>query len=453
MCFLVPLITDLNIVLVCFFFLLHVPFGCMYMCLIYTHCETYTGVCHLAGKLIDRFETTQKELEITDREAHLIRVAGLCHDLGHGPFSHVFDSEFIPRVTGGTIDWHHEKASLMMFRDMIEKHNLDYEKNEIRLVESLITGEKPKNAPLNSERYEKKFFWQIVANKTNSVDVDKFDYLARDSYNLGLKTSYDFTRIMQYCKVIDGEICYYSKEAYNLYEMFHTRYSLHKQIYTHRVGKAVEYMITDALIEANPYLKISDSIHDPEEYMNMTDCILHQIESSKAPELAAAKAIIRRIRTRDLYKFVNEQQISTALKVTENDILAYQSSDQVQLRPEDVIIHDLKINYAMKDRDPVRHCKFYQSGILVPFYIESKNSVSMLIPECFEERYIRLYVRNKNHLEAAQTAFKNWSAQMEKINKKSNKDTSKHLPDVSYAEKSPRYPNMNLSRRELDFDC
>jgi hypothetical protein len=107
----------------------------------------------------------------------------------------------------------------------------------------------------------------------------------------------------------------------------------------------------------------------------------------------------------------------------------------------------------MKDCDPVRHCKFYQSGNPTPFYIESKNSVSMLIPECFEERYIRLYVRNKDHLEAAYIAFKNWSAQIEKINNKANKDANDHLSDKSDVDRSSRSPNMNLSRKKVDFDC
>jgi len=49
---------------------------------------------------------------------------------------------------------------------------------------------------------------------------------------------------MNFCKVIDDEICFHSKEVYTVYEMFHTRYSLFKQVYSHRVGKAIEYMIT-----------------------------------------------------------------------------------------------------------------------------------------------------------------------------------------------------------------
>jgi len=38
--------------------------------------------------------------------------------------------------------------------------------------------------------------FDIVSNQRNSVDVDKFDYLARDCYNLGIKSSYDFSRFV-----------------------------------------------------------------------------------------------------------------------------------------------------------------------------------------------------------------------------------------------------------------
>lgn len=41
---------------------------------------------------------------------------------------------------------------------------------------------------------DRSFLYEIVANGRNSIDVDKFDYLARDTFNLGLKSSYDFTR-------------------------------------------------------------------------------------------------------------------------------------------------------------------------------------------------------------------------------------------------------------------
>jgi deoxynucleoside triphosphate triphosphohydrolase SAMHD1 len=115
--------------------------------------------------------------------------------------------------------------------------------------------------------HEKAFLWDIVSNSRNSIDVDKFDYLARDCHNLGMKCSYDCSRLLTFSRVIDNEICFHHKEVYNIYEMFHTRYSLFKQVYTHRVGKAVEYMILDILSLADPYLNISSQLDSPQEYV------------------------------------------------------------------------------------------------------------------------------------------------------------------------------------------
>ena len=78
--------------------------------------------------------------------------------------------------------------------------------------------------------------YQIVANHKNSVDVDKFDYISRDCHYLGIKASYDFSRLMTLSRVIDNNVCFHSKAVYDLYELFHTRASLFKRVYTHRVG-------------------------------------------------------------------------------------------------------------------------------------------------------------------------------------------------------------------------
>jgi len=56
------------------------------------------------------------------------------------------------------------------------------------------------------------WIFEIVANKTNSIDVDKFDYLVRDGYHVGIKeTLIDFKTLMKEARVINDEICYPSK--------------------------------------------------------------------------------------------------------------------------------------------------------------------------------------------------------------------------------------------------
>ena len=71
--------------------------------------EHSVGVCHLAEDVIQRFQVAQPSLEISEDDVEAVRVAGLCHDLGHGPFSHVFDAEFIPRVCGPNSSFKHEQ--------------------------------------------------------------------------------------------------------------------------------------------------------------------------------------------------------------------------------------------------------------------------------------------------------------------------------------------------------
>lgn len=87
--------------------------------------------------------------------------------------------------------------------------------------------------------------------------MDKFDYILRDCHNLGLKSSYDSSRLMNFSRVIDGIICFlifldqicYSKSVVqDVYQLFHTRMNNFKTVYLHKTSKAIEYMIVDMLL-------------------------------------------------------------------------------------------------------------------------------------------------------------------------------------------------------------
>ena len=56
------------------------------------------GVAHLARLMVQHLQKNQPELGITEREVECVQIAGLCHDLGHGPWSHIWDNTFIPRA-------------------------------------------------------------------------------------------------------------------------------------------------------------------------------------------------------------------------------------------------------------------------------------------------------------------------------------------------------------------
>ncbi|XP_046895387.1 deoxynucleoside triphosphate triphosphohydrolase SAMHD1-like [Hypomesus transpacificus] len=218
----------------------------------HTRFEHSIGVSHLAGRLVKELKEQQPELEITCRDFLCVQIAGLCHDLGHGPFSHLFDGMFIPKVIVGST-WKHEDASVAMFDYLVSNNTLEMEQHGLVLPEDLdfikeqITGpidKTPGKWPYKGRPVEKSFLYDIIANKRNGVDVDKWDYFARDSYYLGLQSNFDHDRFIKFARVckVDGksQICTRDKEVDNLYDMFHTRFSLHRRAYQHKVVEAIQ---------------------------------------------------------------------------------------------------------------------------------------------------------------------------------------------------------------------
>jgi HD superfamily phosphohydrolase len=89
--------------------------------------------------------------------------------------------------------------------------------------------------------------------------------------------------LIEKCRVINGNICFHSKDDYNIYGLFQSRYKLFKDIYTNSIGIAIDYMVADALLEASTCYKYLEYIKDPSQYVLLTDCILENIQHSKKP--------------------------------------------------------------------------------------------------------------------------------------------------------------------------
>lgn len=61
----------------------------------FEHC---VGTAWLAYKIVKKLKKKQPELGITERDVKCLAIAGLCHDLGHGPYSHLFDGDFLKNL-------------------------------------------------------------------------------------------------------------------------------------------------------------------------------------------------------------------------------------------------------------------------------------------------------------------------------------------------------------------
>lgn len=363
----------------------------------HTRFEHSIGVGYLSGNLLLNLKKDQPELEITNKYINIVQLSGLLHDIGHGPFSHIFDSEFIPLIYPNS-NYKHEQMSNQMIEYLIDDNNIDIDQSDINLIKNIIDGPKNINNRLNNNNY----LYEIVANSTNCIDVDKFDYLSRDMYYLfGSEKTYNFNRIFKYNRIIDNTICYNSKITFDIYNLFQQRYLMHKQIYNHKTGKGIEYMICDILLKANNKLKIAECIYNPEEFINLTDEILNIIKISKDPDLKESKDIITRLEKRDIYKFIDEYIVPIELidyikTINAIDIISQNSELSNLITIDDIIIFDKKMNYNLNDKNPVDNVYFYNIKNKDYKYKKNKENISLLLPDIFEERIIRIYSKINN---------------------------------------------------------
>ncbi|XP_022597665.1 deoxynucleoside triphosphate triphosphohydrolase SAMHD1-like isoform X1 [Seriola dumerili] len=413
--------------------------------------EHSIGVGYLAGRLVQALNERQPELLISRRDILCVQIAGLCHDLGHGPFSHMFDGIFIPKARPG-ITWKHETASSAMFdylindnglKPVMEQHGLVLPV-DLDFIKEQIAGPLDTNAAQGQEwRYkgrpeDKSFLYEIVANKRNGIDVDKWDYFARDCYHLGIQNNFDYHRFLKFARVckVDGQkhICTRDKEVGNLYDMFHTRNCLHRRAYQHKVGSIIETMITEAFLKADKHIKIegskgkiftlSTAIDDMEAYTKLTDHVFEQILHSSSVELAEARQILRNIVCRRLYKCLGQTQPDKPLSVTQDMInnwaedlaesIPQSGAQDISLQPEDFIVNVIVMDYGMKEKNPINNVRFYCKDDLTTAIQIRKNQVSKLLPEQFVEQLIRVYCKKTDDksLEAAKKHFVQWCMDM-----------------------------------------
>lgn len=100
--------------------------------------------------MMKKLQKKQRSLEISDRDIYNVSIAGLCHDLGHGPFSHVFDNHFLRSVLTDGREWTHEWASTRLLEYMVDQSTqgedddrdpIDLSHDDVRLICDLIEGE------------------------------------------------------------------------------------------------------------------------------------------------------------------------------------------------------------------------------------------------------------------------------------------------------------------------
>ncbi|WRX22162.1 HD domain - like 5 [Theobroma cacao] len=378
---------------------------------VHSRFEHSLGVYWLAGEAIHKLKTYQGlELGIDRFDVQTVKIAGLLHDVGHGPFSHLFEREFLPQVLNG-FKWAHEQMSAKLIDHIVDVHHIDVEAEMIKRVKELILASSEFALPKSAK--EKQFLYDIVANGRNGIDVDKFDYIYRDSRACGLGCSFDFQRLMETMRVLGDEICYRAKDYLSIHKLFATRADLYRTVYTHSKVKAVELMVVDALLKANSYLEISSSIQDPSEYWKLDDTIIKTIETAPDEELRESRDLIRRIRRRNLYQFCNEfavpkDKLEHFKNVTAQDIACSQKNGGVLLKEEDIAVSNVRIDLTRGRQNPLESINFFKDYESEEKFPIPDGRISHLLPSSYQDMIVRVYSKKPELVAAVSEAFENF---------------------------------------------
>jgi len=255
----------------------------VYPSAVHNRLEHALGTLSIAGRMCD-------QLSVTKRDKQIVRAAALIHDVGHGPYSHLFEEPM--RFVNGE-DFNHENVTkLIAEHDPSMRRALGKIREEVLNV---LSGDS--------------FLSDIVSS---SLDADKMDYLRRDSYHTGVAYGiFDLERVVRsVCRIHETDRDYVAieekgMEALESYRL--ARYSMHTQVYEHHARLIADDMFVRAVIGgiqsgtlSKEYFDASNADKFVPKFMELDDnSIEHYIMEHSTDQ---SGALIEDIRSRRLLK-------------------------------------------------------------------------------------------------------------------------------------------------------
>ena len=203
------------------------------------------GVYHLTRLLLQEIRRRQPDVYEKDAAVwDMIPLAGLCHDIGHGPFSHLFDRICTDLARVAPAGCTHEERGLRILREF---HLLD--ETAYTVMKQMLRG--PKTC----------WYHFLVHNPVSSFDLDKIDYLQRDVLQFGIRNGgVDISRIFLHCHVMDNELVFAEQIRIEMEALFQLRDRMYRDIYLHPAIQRMDDQLLAYLSSEHPFLCVIQQV-------------------------------------------------------------------------------------------------------------------------------------------------------------------------------------------------
>ncbi len=294
------------------------------------------GVMHLSGMYADH-------LGFDKGKSRLLRLAGLLHDIGHGPYSHQFDE--VAYVKAGLKDGHDEQRERLLLElmplEMLQVYdNAMKEEWRSNVIEDLkdIIGDSVVELSLQEAFFcvMKKVCEIFDGEHEGTADfnivqgplgADRIDFVLRDAHYCGTPEygTLDLQRIVRSSKIIEKNgikrLTYNEKIMDSIYRVLFGRFMMYKNVYFHKTARAADLMIQRVLELSYDFLDIGSYIEDVTKFCELTEGWLYYsirekfnqidtFEGKAADDIREAFRIMQNYKLRRLWKSIVELSFS-----------------------------------------------------------------------------------------------------------------------------------------------
>ncbi len=243
----------------------------------HTRFQHVLGVMHLASAAIDRLYDSLKLVDPSTPSKPqiecLMRMAGLLHDVGHGPFGHFFDAHFLSRY-----QLTHERLGALIIESQLA--------GVLRQLQRAPSGEFGEDncidpsqlawliqRPTGATDCEQPRWLQLLRTLFCGIyTIDNMDFVLRDAFMTGLSPrSFDLQRILHYSSFTEFGLTIHDRGMHALVHFLSMKAELFRSVYFHRTVRAIDLELAELFRESHAYIFPGDPRDHLDEYLYLTE--------------------------------------------------------------------------------------------------------------------------------------------------------------------------------------